>query len=361
MSNNIDFHSLDPQFKIMMLENIVNRGSFVRKIISGMCGEIYIFDQGINAFSRYLCAKLPKPLNGCTQIETAQRFVCEMEKQMSFYHHMFVHRAFDFKEVMNTPVALFRYWGSDLSELIKEKNSSYIEKLSIMVYICEGLMHCQKKGLVSHQDLKPQNIFIRNMKPSFPGLPNLDIYKFPMIADFGLSNAFMDSNVYEGSRPYMAPEQWEKDTLSPATDIFALGVIFQQLLTDGYHPAGILLHEHWPDPLLGNSKKWTKEDAWRKWIKNGANITNINNQVPHKLVLLIQSMLSVAPNDRPEINDVKLDILSLIKNFCPDSYEQINGLIKYYNDQTQNEALDVINPYLSKRWEWFKSKFRTSQ
>lgn len=268
MSKYSDFYSLDPELKILMLEGIVGRGKCIN-LLCGMCGEIYIFDQGEVVTPRYVCAKVPKLLDNTAPVDIAKRFVTEMERQLSFYHHMFVHWAFDFESVMEVPVALFRYWGGDLDNLIRTGESSIVEKLSLMIYILEGLRHCQGKGLVAHQDLKPQNIFLRDVRPNYLDLPELDIYKFPMIADFGLSNAFMDSGIYDGSRPYMAPEQWKKTELSQGTDIFALGVIFYQLLTGGYHPVGIKLDEHWPNPAPGNSKKWTKSDPWKKWACEG--------------------------------------------------------------------------------------------
>lgn len=356
MSEEINFYSLEPQHKIMMLEAVIGRGKCVG-ISGGMCGEIYIFDQGKEVIPRYVCAKIPKPLPGCTITETAQRFVAEMEKQLSFYHHAFVHWVFDFKEVMKIPVAIFRYWGSDLDKLIREVSSSNIEKLSIMTYICEGLKHCQDRGLVSHQDLKPQNIFMRDIKPNFPDLPDLDIYKFPMIADFGLSNASIDSGIYEGSRPYMAPEQWEQTALSPATDIFALGVIYYQFLTDGYHPVGIKLNEHWPNPAAGNSKKWTRPGAWRKWACSGAEIVDIDSGISPELIGLITTMLSPRATDRPDISNVKDVLLNQIKRLNLESHEQIEFLAKYFIQQASKEALDVTWPYLFERWEWFKLKF----
>ena len=131
-----------------------------------------------------------------------------------------------------------------------------------------------------------------------------------MIADFGLSNASVDSGIYDGSRPYMAPEQWDQTALSPATDIFALGVIYYQFLTGGYHPVGIELHEHWPNPTAGNSKKWTRPDAWKKWACNGAEITDIGSGVLPELIILIRSMLSPNATDRPSISTVKAKLLN---------------------------------------------------
>ncbi|MER0204420.1 MAG: protein kinase [Nitrosomonas sp.] len=355
----MDFYSLELQHKVMILEGVIGRGKYIGGVSDGMCGEIYIFDQGEGVSPRYICAKLPKLLANVPPADIAQRFVAEMDKQLSFYHHMFVHWAFDFKSVMQVPVALFRYWGSDLDKLIRTCNSSIVEKLSIMLYITEGLRHCQAKGLVSHQDLKPHNIFLRVMKPNYPDLPDFDIYKFPMIADFGLSNAFLDSGIYGGSRPYMAPEQWRETNLSPATDIFALGVIFYQLLTNGYHPVGIKLDEHWPSPAPGNGKKWIRPDAWKKWACNGADIIEIDAsaQLLPESISLIKQMLSCEAGDRPDTEIVINTLLNLIRQFSYESYEQIAFLKEYFKSKVTNESLESTWPYLSERWEWFKSEF----
>ncbi len=223
------FYALDEHQKKLMLEVALgNKGKSV-SVFAGMCGEIYVFDQGENTFPRYVCAKTPKHLQHVPIEEINSRFVNELKNQLSYNHQMFVHWAFDFTEVLGSPVALFRYWGGDLEKVIRNSElSSVTEKLSIMVYVCSGLIHCYKNGLVAHQDLKPANIFLRDVKSEFRDLPDLDIYKLALIADFGLANAFLNSSVFGGSRPYMAPEQWSESELSPKTDVFALGVILHE-------------------------------------------------------------------------------------------------------------------------------------
>ena len=130
---------------------------------SGMCGEIYIFDQGENVHPRYVCAKIPKLIGSRNEQDIAASFVNELEKQLKFYHHMFVHWVFDFTEVMGAPVALFRYWGSDLDKLIASSKATEVERLSVLAYVCAGLRHCYRSGLRSRQDLKPANIFLQDI------------------------------------------------------------------------------------------------------------------------------------------------------------------------------------------------------
>ncbi len=262
----IDFHALNNDQKKRILEiTLGNKGTCI-SFCEGMCGEIYIFDQGKNTSPRYVCAKIPKPLKGASTQETNKRFINELNNQLSYGNHSLAHWAFDFTEVLGSPVALFRYWDGDLDKAIRNSEfSSITEKLSTMVYICIGLSHCYESGLIAHQDLKPANIFLRDVSNKFRDLPDLGIYKLALIADFGLANAFRDSSVFGGSRPYMAPEQWSESELSPRTDIFALGGILYELMSGGFHPAGIKLNDYWPSPIEGNSKKWTKADSWKKW------------------------------------------------------------------------------------------------
>ena len=354
----IDFHVLDEDQKKFMLEVALgNKGKCI-SVSGGMCGEIYIFDQGENVSPRYICAKIPKPLKNATIEETNNRFVNELKKQFSYNHQMFVHWAFDFSEVLGSPVALFRYWGRDLEKVIrKSEPSSMTEKLSIMVYVCSGLSHCYRCGLVAHQDLKPANIFLRNVKSEFRDLPDLDIYNFALIADFGLANAFLDSSVFGGSRPYMAPEQWRKAELSPKTDVFSLGVILYELMSGGFHPVGIKLSDCWPRPVEGNSKKWTKADAWRKWAKTASINFDCVPPIEPEVQSLVHDMLSVDAANRPSIEEVQMLLLDIIKSESQESFAQLEFLVNYFEQKAPKEPLKEQWPYLWERWGQFQAKF----
>lgn len=352
------FHGLNEEQKKIILEaTLGNKGKCI-SVFGGMCGEIYVFDQGGNVSPRYVCAKIPKPLANTPPQEANNRFVNELRKQISYNHHMFVHWVFDFTEVCGSPVALFRYWGNDLEKLIKSsKPISTTYKLSIIIYICSGLIRCYENGLVAHQDLKPANIFLRNVKSEFPDLPDLDIYNFALIADFGLANAFQDSSFFGGSRPYMAPEQWSESKLSPKTDVFALGVIIYELMSGGFHPVGIKLSDYWPQPLAGNTSKWTKADPWKKWAKT----VNIHSEgappMQPELLSLVRSMLSVEATDRPSIEEVKTSLLDIIKSSSQESFEELVSLVSRFERSASKEPLKDRWPYLWEKWIRFEAKF----
>jgi serine/threonine protein kinase len=117
------------------------------------------------------------------------------------------------------------------------------EALSITLEICEGLRLIHEKGII-HRDLKPSNIMLCKQQDGTIRV---------VLMDFGLARDFSADVIKSGGlslipRPgetvppmlmgtpeYMAPEQFEAKPVSPATDIYALGIILYQLVT-GLHP-----------------------------------------------------------------------------------------------------------------------------
>lgn len=127
--------------------------------------------------------------------------------------------------------------GVDLLEYINNQPTiPDLETIKHMMFqIITGLEFAHNNGIL-HGDLKLENIMISN--------------RMIKIIDWGLARMFtpnkdvLEKNII-GSYVYCAPEQFTKPgLLSPASDIWSLGVIFYCLLTC-YHPfqAPELTHE----------------------------------------------------------------------------------------------------------------------
>lgn len=344
-----DFNSLNIEQKKQVVQGFFVRNGEITQHNEGMCGDIFIIDQGETTIPRYVCIKISKLLKNESQIDASKRFVKELNTQLLFFFHPFVHWLFDIEVFEEMPIAAYyRYWGSDLALLIKQNQLSQISKLSIMLYSCLGLKHCYERGLICHQDLKPANIFIQDISNDYKNLPDFDILQLALIADFGLANASKEIQIFDGSRPYMAPEQWSKDVLSQATDIFALGVIFYELLTDGFHPIGIRLNKFWPKPENGNSKKYTKEKEWKKWIDKKC---QIKEKKDIKEIEFIEQMLSQDPKLRPNIDEVINFLFSRIKDLDSEVFHSIKKLISELTKNSINLPLEQQWPYLDYKWK----------
>ncbi|NNL29573.1 MAG: protein kinase, partial [Gemmatimonadetes bacterium] len=91
-----------------------------------------------------------------------------------------------------------------------------------------GAVSYAHANLVVHRDLKPSNILV-------------DDEKHPMLLDFGIAKLLAEDGVEEGitqTRPrwmtpgYAAPEQIQGDAVTTATDVYQLGVLLFELLTE---------------------------------------------------------------------------------------------------------------------------------
>lgn len=93
------------------------------------------------------------------------------------------------------------------------------------------LIHRHDAGIeppIVHRDLKPANILI------VADETDQSLHMRTKIADFGLAASVGEHNEVTGTPGYMAPEQCDPlkfGTVTPATDIWALGVILYELIT----------------------------------------------------------------------------------------------------------------------------------
>lgn len=94
---------------------------------------------------------------------------------------------------------------------------------TIISEIAGGLNYMHRRNII-HRDISPQNIMV-----SYSGTVK--------IIDFGIAKAAVkvghtESGVLKGKFAYMSPEQAKGDPLDHRSDIFSLGVIFHELLSN---------------------------------------------------------------------------------------------------------------------------------
>lgn len=125
--------------------------------------------------------------------------------------------------------------GSPLDVWVKERRPPIDEVLRVFVQICDAVNAAHLKGII-HRDLKPANI-------------RVDHEGSPHVLDFGLARVGLGSTTggdtpelmtmtgqFIGSLPWASPEQAEgaPEKLDLRTDVYSLGVMLYQMLTDRF-------------------------------------------------------------------------------------------------------------------------------
>jgi serine/threonine-protein kinase len=152
-----------------------------------------------------------------------ERFLREAQAAGSLQHPNLI-TIYDYGEVDgHLYIAMEFVEGEDLDHLMaKRVPLSLTQKIDILVEVLTGLSYAHKRGIV-HRDIKPANI-------------RIDDEGRARIMDFGIahinSSNMTRTGVMVGTPAYMAPEQIVGGPVSPATDIFSVGAVMYELLTN---------------------------------------------------------------------------------------------------------------------------------
>jgi eukaryotic-like serine/threonine-protein kinase len=113
--------------------------------------------------------------------------------------------------------------GENLKELVLRSGRLPVQRaLELALAVADGLAFAHDHGLV-HRDVKPQNVLLSSEGEV-------------KVTDFGIARSLhMDHGVTQtgtvlGTGEYLAPEQASGRQVSPATDVYSLGVVLWELL-----------------------------------------------------------------------------------------------------------------------------------
>jgi serine/threonine protein kinase len=127
--------------------------------------------------------------------------------------------------------------GVNLRQLLQAGRVSAREALAIVPQICDALQFAHDQGIV-HRDIKPENILLDrrgHVKVADFGLAKIiefDSGRADLPGSAEIGGAQQDPTGVMGTPNYMAPEQAEHPAeVDHRADIYALGVVFYQMLT----------------------------------------------------------------------------------------------------------------------------------
>lgn len=231
--------------------------------------------------------------------------------------------------------------GDGLDSLVKNKIISIGKFLYLVKQICLGL-ECAHNGIlingelatVIHRDIKPSNIFLAK---------NPDGEITVKILDFGIAQIREPElgetqQRFMGTPEYCSPEQMAEEELEPTSDIYSLGVLMYQMLTQ-------------KTPINAEGK------SFQAWFK--AHHETPPKPLPRYLALppelhdLIMRCLAKSKHDRPQnIGEILKVIIPLEREYNqknnqegdnnPDSFARRKALL--------NNTLPLQTIYAQSSW-----------
>src|SRR5579885_363650 len=137
--------------------------------------------------------------------------------------------------------------GTDLRRYLKSRGILDVDRAVIIAHdVALGLGAAHRRNIV-HRDVKPQNILVGRRGTI-------------KLTDFGIASVYKDMNAERltttgmtlGTVQYYAPEQAQGEIVTPAADVYALGIVMYEMLTghppfDGDTPVAVAM-QHIQDP-----------------------------------------------------------------------------------------------------------------
>jgi len=209
---------------------VAERFLVTRQLGAGGLGEVYeVMDQALGSA---VALKVLKPAVSANPV-LLERFRREIQNARRTTHPN-VCRVFDLGihrggEPHRFFVTMEVLAGESLASYLAPRPAlAPAEALPILAQLAAGLQAAHDSGVI-HRDLKPANVMLVPAKAAAPRV---------VITDFGLAISvdqldlgLTDTWELIGTPEYMAPEQTKRGSATPATDVYALGLIAYEMIT----------------------------------------------------------------------------------------------------------------------------------
>jgi serine/threonine-protein kinase len=223
---------------------------------------------------RPVALKVPHPEMEADPV-LVERFKREQEIGQILDHPGIV-KTFNSEERSRLYMVLEWVEGRLLRTLLNEERALTVERAEkITLLICDALDYMHKRGIV-HRDLKPENVMVNDR----------DEIK---LIDFGIAMkedarrlTFVNVSSMLGTPDYIAPEQVQGKRGDQRSDMYALGIMFYEMLTGQVPFSG-------PNPLAVMNERL---------VKDATPPRELNPEIPAELEEIVFRALERDPRHR---------------------------------------------------------------
>jgi eukaryotic-like serine/threonine-protein kinase len=224
----------------------------VRPLKSGSMGALYVAEQLSTSQHRALKVLRREYVADETLFKRFEREAQMAAKIRSEHVCQIIASGVDTK--LDVPwIAMELLEGQNLADHIEENGPmKKAEVRQIFEQLCHAIAAAHSIGVV-HRDLKPANVFLSDAH-------RVGAYKMVKVLDFGVAKVLHESLTGAPGTPlgtpnWMSPEQTLGNSTTPATDVWALGLIAFYMLT--------------------------AKQFWRACLKEHANLTEVMREIAY--------------------------------------------------------------------------------
>ncbi|WP_406452246.1 serine/threonine protein kinase [Streptomyces sp. NBC_00876] len=207
--------------------------------------------------------------------------------------------------------------GSTLASVLSRTRPPTSQVLQVALQVSEALEAVHSRGVI-HRDLKPSNLII-------------DESGKVHLLDFGIAQVMGSGPpkaTVAGTPRYMAPEQVTAGQLDGSVDVYALGIILYEMLSER--------------PEI-RDEETPPEDPFRLVWDSPTPLRLNHLEVPVGLYELTSQMMAKSPESRPNAAEV----LAAIRAFLPsDNGEPVSALseVEYEGLETEAQPAEIVPP-----------------
>lgn len=227
------FQSVDKTGQDLEYEKI-GPWRLLRLLGTGGMGVVYLAERADGSYHQKAALKLLRQVYKHKELENSSVHRFQQERQiLAQLDHPNIARLYDGGYTgEGLPWLAMEYIdGLPITDWCRQNNSSLDQRLDLFKKICDAIRYAHK-NLIVHRDLKPENILVTP-----DGQVKILDFGIAKLLDEELSDAqhaLTQTGIRAMSLYYAAPEQITGESITTATDVYALGLLLYELIAGDY-------------------------------------------------------------------------------------------------------------------------------
>jgi serine/threonine protein kinase len=202
----------------------LSKYNILKKIDSGGQSEIYLAERSDGISQMTVVIKFISAQDSFATLQ--QQFLQEMQLLADLNHPGIVHIIDGGLTETDQPWLVLDYIeGPAIDQYCLQSKSDHKSIVKQLIKLCDAIDYVHQNGAV-HMDIKPSNILIKEINST----------PYPVLIDFGIalsttSNQQDDQQMKFGTPGFSAPEQMQGTPTDLRADVYSLGMMLAQLIT----------------------------------------------------------------------------------------------------------------------------------